>query len=277
MLRITGRAHAIAPQRGPGTVPSTSSFLASPVPQRHRTRGSHGALSSLMPTGKHISTLLYAHSDRVSPGDADEDDATITSSSSPLSSAAGTTVSFEGEEAASILGVVNKRKQLSMQQRYRALVLTLQATARNNTLLHAIVSAVQTSMAPLMAKKQQLDARIASFLEDYDQYIAMETKARWSWEKRNRKEMALLYSIPPFIGMVLATLIYEVFIPCSVGCAVVMPLYLSWVLYDRWYLSPVVLGMLLVARWKCFEQALGLVLHGRSMATTWSWIWPGVV
>ena len=83
--------------------------------------------------------------------------------------------------------------------------------------------------------------------------------------------MALLASIPPFIGMTIATIIYEIFVPCSVGVAVVLPLYLSWVLYDRWYLSPIVLGMLGIARWKF---ALRGFTNGGDI---WSWLWPGII
>jgi hypothetical protein len=169
----------------------------------------------------------------------------------------------------SILGIVDQRKHLSMQQRYRALVLTLQAFVRSNALLQQLASSVDGIFTPLRAKKAAFDDRLATVLEDYDQYLAMETKARWSWEKRHRKEMAMLASIPPFIGMTLATVLYEVFVPCSLGFAVLLPLYMSWVLYDRWYLSPMVLGMVLIARLKFAPVG---VANG-----VWCLVWPGLV
>jgi len=106
---------------------------------------------------------------------------------------------------------------------------------------------------------------------EYEQYLADETKERWSWEKRHRKELALLGRIPPYIGMVVATVLYQMFVPLSVMCAVVLPLYYSWILYDRWWTSPVVLGMILMSPWKGFAQ---LVVGGGS---GWCLVWPCVV
>jgi len=165
------------------------------------------------------------------------------------------------------LGIVNQKKQLSLSQRYRALVLTVQAYARTSPFLQQLGAQVGRLLEPLRERKAALDASFASFMESYEQYLAMETKARWSWEKRHRKEMALLASIPPYIGMCVATVLYEVFVPCSVGVAVLGPLYVSWVLYDRWWLSPVVLGMALVGRWK-------FCAVGRDV---WCLVWPGVM
>lgn len=53
------------------------------------------------------------------------------------------------------------------------------------------------------------------------------------------------------------------------GISVLLPLYISWVLYDRWYVSPVVLGMVLIARWKFAPVG---VANG-----AWSLVWPGFV
>ena len=174
----------------------------------------------------------------------------------------------ERQAFGSILGIVDQRKQLSMQQRYRALVLTIQAFVRNNTLLQQLATSIDGVLRPLRARKAAFDDAFAAYMEDYEQYLAMETKARWSWEKRHRKELAMLASIPPFIGMTMATVLYEVFVPCSLGFAVLLPLYISWVLYDRWYLSPVVLGMVLIARLKFAPVG---VVNG-----FWCFLWPGV-
>ncbi len=156
-----------------------------------------------------------------------------------------------------------------MQQRYRALVLTIQAFVRRNAVLQQLATTVDGVLLPVRARRAAFDERFAAFLEDYEQYVAMETKARWSWEKRHRKELAMLASIPPYIGMTLATVLYEVFVPCSLGFSVLLPLYISWVLYDRWYVSPVVLGMVLIGRWKFAPVG---VANG-----AWSLVWPGFV
>ena len=184
---------------------------------------------------------------------------------SPSAPSAPSAPSSSPSSFSSILGIVNQKKQLSLNQRYRALVLTVQAYARTSPFLQQLGAQVGRLLEPLRERKAAMDASFASFMESYEQYLAMETKARWSWEKRHRKEMALLASIPPYIGMCVATVLYEVFVPCSVGVAVLGPLYVSWVLYDRWWLSPVVLGMALVGRWKF------CALRG------WCLVWPGVM
>jgi hypothetical protein len=218
-------------------------------------------------TFTHSSKRIYA-ANRGGEGDQREQQ-TDAEQGKGVSSGSGESVSRN-----SILGIVNERKQLSIQQRYRTLILTLKSFARSNEFIQNVSSAVHRVLAPLVAKKVQMDRWFEAYLEDYEQYLAMETKERWSWEKRNRKEAELLHSIPPFVGMVFATLLYEVFIPCSVGCAVVLPLYFSWILYDRWYFSPVILGMLLIARWKSFHE---IVAIAQSMQGSWCWIWPGVM
>ena len=202
-------------------------------------------------------------------GDAEGSTPEEDASSSPASSKQETHTQKGTETVGSILGIVDQRKRLSAQQRYRAWVLTVQAFARNNALIQQVAAVIDRVLAPLRAKKASFDDTFAVFLEDYEQYLAMETKARWSWEKRNRKEMALLASIPPYIGMALATVLYQVFVPCSLSFAVLAPLYLSWILYDRWYLSPVLLGMALIARWKF--APIGLT------SNAWCLIWPTLV
>ncbi len=43
------------------------------------------------------------------------------------------------------------------------------------------------------------------------------------------------------------TVLYEVCVPVSMVAALAVPLYYAWVLWDRWWLSPVFLAVLFMA------------------------------
>ena len=63
------------------------------------------------------------------------------------------------------------------------------------------------------------------------------------------------------------TLLYLVLTPVSFLFSVALPLYYSWVMYDRWWASPVMAGLLVMAPWKFPPWALGVAC----------WVWPGVL
>lgn len=65
----------------------------------------------------------------------------------------------------------------------------------------------------------------------------------------------------------MCTLAYQAFIPVSFFCAIVLPLYYSWVTRDRWWLSPVFLGMLAMAPLKFVPWGFPY----------FCWIWPGLL
>lgn len=178
-----------------------------------------------------------------------------------------------GKTLSSILGVTramtSKGASLSMKQRWRAIGLYLEALRQHLVehvaAIRAMVEWYEKQVAgPCGVFVDRYTRMKEGLIEDYEQYLAYETKSRWSWEKRNRKELAFLHSIPPYIGMACVTLLYQAFVPLSISAAVLGPLYLSWVLYDRWWTSPIVLGMVLISRWKFLVPA------------SWCWIWPGV-
>lgn len=171
----------------------------------------------------------------------------------------------------SILGMTS-RKSMSMKQRQRALHMYLQAWSKRMveqvTVIKAVVDWVEMHVTPSYTKYRDgwMEWK-AGKIAEYEQYLAEETKERWSWEKRHRKELALLERIPPYIGMVVATLLYQVFVPLSMSCAVVLPLYCSWILYDSWWTSPIILGMILISPWKGFLSMF-------SSSSGWCLLWP---
>lgn len=174
-------------------------------------------------------------------------------------------------EHVSILGITSGRG-MSMKQRQRAFHMYFHSwmtrMVQDVALLRTVAMWINGHVIP--AWRRYMDGfrvRKDAWIEAYEQYLAEETKERWSWEKRHRNELALLESIPPYIGMVVATLLYETFVPLSVTCAVLLPLYFSWILYDRWWTSPILLGMILISPWKGFLSFSG----------TWSILWPTLI
>ncbi|KAI8113117.1 hypothetical protein M9435_003123 [Picochlorum sp. BPE23] len=179
----------------------------------------------------------------------------------------------KGKTLSSILGMTramtSKGASLSMKQRWRAIGLYLEALRQHLVehvaVIRALVAWYQKHVAgPYGVLADRYTRMKEDIVQEYEQYLADETKSRWSWEKRNRKELAFLHSIPPYIGMACVTVVYQAFIPLSISAAVLLPLYLSWVLYDRWWASPIILGMVLISRWKFLVPA------------SWCWIWPGL-
>lgn len=173
-----------------------------------------------------------------------------------------------GNQNVSILGMTSG-KGMSMQQRKRALQIYFHTwitkVVQQVPLLKSIADWTKTTIiTPFAVYNGKFNEWKDNKIADYEQYLAEETKDRWSWEKRHRQEMALLQSIPPYIGMVLATLLYQTFVPLSISCAIVLPLYCSWVLYDRWWTSPILLGMIFISPWKFLVPG------------TWSFIWPTI-
>ena len=172
----------------------------------------------------------------------------------------------------SILGMtsVGANRSLSMQQRWRSFQLHMKALqtrlVEEVAWIRAMVQWYDNAvLSPYRRWVDHIESVKEVIREDYEQYLAEETKQRWSWEKRNRKEIALLERIPPYIGMVLVTLVYQAFIPLSLSFAVLLPLYFSWVLYDAWWASPIMLGMIIIAPWKFLVRA------------SWHYIWPGLI
>ena len=60
-------------------------------------------------------------------------------------------------------------------------------------------------------------------------------------------------------------MVYQAFVPVSLAVAVLGPLYFSWLLWDRWWLSPVFLATLAMAPMKWVPWAQMCLL------------WPGVI
>lgn len=85
-------------------------------------------------------------------------------------------------------------------------------------------------------------------------------------ELRERRAPSVLVPLStPCIAVLVVTLAYQVFIPVSVACALAVPLYYAWALWDRWWLSPIFLGTLLMAPLKFVPWAPICLL------------WPGLI
>lgn len=81
----------------------------------------------------------------------------------------------------------------------------------------------------------------------YSNFIAFtedETKRKWKWQRRTEAQQQFWRSVKAYITVFALTVGYEALAPVSVFWAILLPSHAAWVLYDRWYVSPVFLGML---------------------------------
>ena len=94
---------------------------------------------------------------------------------------------------------------MSLQQRWRALKFNVKdQKARLAQLppflaLVAAAEAVRRALAPAYALAAALGQRWSDVNEAYNQFLAEETKKKWTWSKRNKKEMALLKTVPHYV------------------------------------------------------------------------------
>ena len=72
---------------------------------------------------------------------------------------------------------------MSLVQRWRALKFAVEDKKKEIALLPPITLVQQRSEA---------------LAEDYNQFLAEETKDKWTWSKINKKELVLLASFPPY-------------------------------------------------------------------------------
>ena len=77
----------------------------------------------------------------------------------------------------------------------------------------------------------------------------------------------ILLLVPSPCAALVCTLVYQAFVPVSFACAVALPLYYSWVVWDAWWLSPVFVGSLVMAPLKFAPWGW----------TQFCWVWPGVL
>lgn len=96
-------------------------------------------------------------------------------------------------------------RDLSLNQRWRSFKFNMgEKKARVLQLppfaaLVALAAAARRMVQPLYdlyAASQQKRLEIS---EIYNQFLAEETKKRWTWSKKNKKELALLQAVPPFV------------------------------------------------------------------------------
>lgn len=162
---------------------------------------------------------------------------------------------------------------MSAQQRWRAFKFAVKDKMTELSELSVIksflsmIAAVQLRLKPLYDLFDRCQRWWKAVNEEYNQFIALETKEKWTWSKMYSKELALLASIPPYLLILGATLLYHALLPVSFTLSFVLPLYLSWGLWDRWWLSPLFIGTLIMAPLKFPPWA----------TLYFSWIWPGLI
>ena len=93
---------------------------------------------------------------------------------------------------------------MSLVQRWRALKFAVEDKKKEIALLPPIVAVLQTiariraSLQPVFDAITLVQQRSEALAEDYNQFLAEETKDKWTWSKINKKELVLLASFPPY-------------------------------------------------------------------------------
>lgn len=103
------------------------------------------------------------------------------------------------------LGLKTSRRSLSVQQRWRAFQFHMKeqreklATLPPMLQLFNLMAALRKYIKPVLDAVEKCKATWENMGEMYEQYLAEETRSRWTWEKKNRKELELFGRIPPYI------------------------------------------------------------------------------
>lgn len=87
-------------------------------------------------------------------------------------------------------------------------------------------------------------------VERYAEFGGEEVKRQWEWKRRTEAERSLWVNIGQFLGMSLLTAFWEAITPVSIFWGAILPLFLAWILYDRPFLSPIVVTLILMAPFK---------------------------
>jgi hypothetical protein len=103
-----------------------------------------------------------------------------------------------------ISAAAEPRREMSLQQRIRAFKFAVEeknkqvATSPPVLTILAAIAAVRATLQPLFTLVAKLQQRWEAVGEAYNQFLAEETKSKWTWSKRNKKELALLAAFPPY-------------------------------------------------------------------------------
>lgn len=103
-----------------------------------------------------------------------------------------------------VAAAAEPRREMSLQQRIRAFKFAVEekkkelATSPPISILLAAIAAVRAALQPLFEFLSKLQQQWEAVSEAYNQFLAEETKSKWTWSKRNKKELALLAAFPPY-------------------------------------------------------------------------------
>lgn len=99
----------------------------------------------------------------------------------------------------------SSRRGMSSQQRWRAFKFNVKdkinhlKTVPPLSTVIAAMAAFHRAMQPVYNAIEALNASWITVQSEYNQFIAEETKRKWTWSNRNKKELELLESIPIYI------------------------------------------------------------------------------
>lgn len=93
---------------------------------------------------------------------------------------------------------------MSLQQRWRALKFAVEdkkkelATLPPVTAIVNAIAAVRAALQPIFDAIVLLQKRWEVLGDNYNQFLAEETKEKWTWSKKNKQELVLLAAFPPY-------------------------------------------------------------------------------
>ena len=96
-------------------------------------------------------------------------------------------------------------QQMSFSQRWRAFKFAVKDKKQEIagyppfTTIAAAVAAIRALFQPLFDLIVALQKQLETVRENYNQFLAEETKKKWSWSKKNKQEAELLAQVPGYV------------------------------------------------------------------------------
>ncbi|KAL6774128.1 hypothetical protein ACKKBG_A23875 [Auxenochlorella protothecoides x Auxenochlorella symbiontica] len=134
------------------------------------------------------------------------------------------------------------------------------------TKLAAMVMHASDKLAPYL---RALDLERRRLVQDYFRFVEEDKRLAWHWECQNVPEAAFWAQQPANIIFFVMALLYQGMLPVSFLLCGVIPFYFAWIMWDRWWASPVGLALLLTWPMKFPPWVF--------WSTHFAWVWPGLV
>eukprot|EP00803_Ostreobium_quekettii_P008245 evm.model.scf_2655.2 EVM.evm.TU.scf_2655.2 scf_2655:3992-6131(-) len=91
---------------------------------------------------------------------------------------------------------------------------------------------------------------LEEFVFGYDDFCLQETKRVWQFKTEHADEMRFWGELLKSAYAFLVTLVYQLLVPPGIVRSVLIPVFVGFAVYDRWFTSPMALAVLVMAPFK---------------------------